>query len=322
MPVTINRLLSRGMVLNPVMVWVLAQACLSYGATVAAESRQPDVAPVPLNWRSLALRDAGLTGSVTTRVELRTLPVTELQSSLLVASKLLSPRVAGTRIQELVVASSVRLLLGAGIETEERLWFNEDDGLPLQLVRLRRGSKPSEKLYRFGNQQVYRLRRQPANRVETRQLPEQWSQTSESIYPLPGPGEGCATILESSQLLYLLSSPNHEFSEQAVALCVFDRQRVYRVGFRVLGREQVDVDYLQVAAGQETRVSRRLDAFRLALDSRPVGGAHEDDEPFSFLGLSGEIHLLLADPGRVPLRVRGQVPGFGMIDLELEKMTR
>ena len=45
-------------------------------------------------------------------------------------------------------------------------------------------------------------------------------------------------------------------------------------------------------------------------------------EPFSFLGLKDEIHLLLSDPGRIPLRVRGQVPGFGMIDLELKKLIR
>ena len=45
-------------------------------------------------------------------------------------------------------------------------------------------------------------------------------------------------------------------------------------------------------------------------------------EPFSFLGLKDEIHLLLSDPGRIPLRVRGQVPGFGMIDLELKTLIR
>jgi hypothetical protein len=44
-------------------------------------------------------------------------------------------------------------------------------------------------------------------------------------------------------------------------------------------------------------------------------------EPFSFLGLK-DVHLLLSDPGRIPLRVRGKVPGFGMIDLELKKLTR
>jgi hypothetical protein len=304
------------------MLLAMVQASPSSAATLAAEDNRPDTAPVAMNWRALALRDAGMTGSVTTRIELRALTAAEVQPALLDAPGTVSPREAGTRIQELEVASSIRSLLGAGIELEERLWFNADDGLPLQLVRMRQGSKPSQKLYRFGSSQVYRLRRQPAGRAESGQPPEKWSQTSESFYPLPGPDEGCATILESSQLLYLLSSPNHEFSEKPVALCVFDRQRVYRVEFRVLGREPVYVDYLQMAAGQETRIRRTQDALHVALDSRPVGGAHEDDEPFSFLGLSGEIHLLLSDPGRVPLRVRGQVSGFGTIDLELEKLTR
>jgi hypothetical protein len=111
-------------------------------------------------------------------------------------------------------------------------------------------------------------------------------------------------------------------SERPVALCLFDRKYVYRVGFRTLGREQLEVDYLRIAASQETRVKRTLEALHVTLTSRPLEGAREDVEPFSFLGLKDEIHLLLSDPGRIPLRVRGQVPGFGMIDLELKKLTR
>jgi hypothetical protein len=300
----------------------MAQTSPSSGATVAAENQRPGTATLPLNWRKLELRDSGVTGSVTTRVELKTRPGADLQSTLVDVPSPMSPRVAGTRIQELVVASSIRLLAGLGIETEDRLWFNEDDGLPLQLMRLRRGNKPAQKIYRFGRDQVYRLRRQPADSAETGQPAGQWSQISESFYSLPPADAGCPTILESSQLLYTLSSPKQVISEKAVELCVFDRKHVYRVGFRTLGRERVDVDYLQLAASQETRLKDTLDAQHVVLESRPVEDARGDVEPLSFLGLNGEIHLLLSEPGRIPLRVRGQVSGFGMVELELGKLTR
>ena len=45
-------------------------------------------------------------------------------------------------------------------------------------------------------------------------------------------------------------------------------------------------------------------------------------KPFSFLEQQNKIYLLLSDPGRIPLRVHGQVPAFGMIDLELKKLIR
>lgn len=318
MPVTVNHLLPRGMVLNIVMVF----AILLYGVAVAAESRQPDTATVSQNWHKLELRDSGVTGSVTTRVELKTLPAAARQSTLLDAPQLMSPRQAGKRIGVLEVANSIRLLLGVDIEKRSRLWFNEDDGLPLQLIRLRQGNKPSQKLYRFGSSQVYRQRRQPADRAETQQPAGDWSEISESYYSLPGPGEECPVILESSQLLYRLSSPDHVFSETGGAFCVFDRQHVYRVGFRNLGRAPLDVDYLQVEASQETRVKRTLQAIQVTLSGRPLDGAPADVPPFSFLGLQGDIQLLFSDPGRIPLRVRGQVPGFGMIDLELGELTR
>jgi len=323
LPVTIYNLLSRGMLLKPVMVWVLAQACLSYGTTVAAESRQPDAAPVPINWRKLELRDSGMTGSVTTRIEQRTLAAAAVQPALLDAPGTMSAREEGTRIQELVVASSIRSLLGIKIENRTRLWFNVDDGLPLQLMRLRQGRKPSQKLYRFGSSQVYRQRRQPADKTQAGQPAGHWSEISESFYPLPdAEGGGCPIILESAQLLYLLSRPDHVFSERTRELCVFDRQRVYRVGFRLQGRESIDVDYLQVDASQETRVKRTLEALLVALTSRPLDDAEGDVQPFSFLGLNDDIHLLLSEPGRIPLRVRGRVSGFGKIDLKLEKLTR
>ena len=309
----INSLPFRGIVMHFLMLLAMTPSSMSLAAAVV---------PTSVNWRTLELQDSGLTGSVTTRIDLRQLPAAEVQPALLETPDTMSPRAVGARVQELVVASSIRLLLGVGLETETRLWFNADNGLPLQLMRLRQGSKPSQKSYRFGRHLVYRLRRQPADKAETDQPAEHWSEVSESYYHLVGADAGCPAILESSQLLYLLSSPDRVFSEQAVEYCVFDRQRVYRVGFRSLGREQVEVDYQQVAAGQETRVRETLLAYHVVLDVRPVEVSPEDDESFSFLGLQGEIHMLLSDRGRIPLRVRGQVPGFGIIQLELETLTR
>jgi hypothetical protein len=279
-------------------------------------------AAVELNWQSLVLRDAGFTASVTSRIEQRVLTAAAVQPALLDAPDTISPRAAGARIQELVVASSIRLLLGLGIETEERLWFNADDGLPLQLLRMRRGSKPSLKRYRFGSHQVYRLRRQPVDKAQAEQPAESWSEVSESVYPLAGAEAGCTTILESLQLLELLSGSDRVFSEQAPTLCVFDRQRVYRVVFRDLGRERVEVDYRQLAAGEESRVRETQSAYHVVFEGRSLDVPADNVEPFTFLGLQGEIHLLLSDPGRIPLRVRGRVPGYGEVELELETLAR
>ena len=319
--VTCNRLASRGMTLCLAMVLAMAQSSLSYG-TASEHSRTNSVAPPPLNWHKLELQDAGVIASVTTRIERRNLAATTVRPILSDGPQQIAPRIAAPRIQKLVVSNTIQLLLGAEIETQASLWFNEDDGLPLQLVRIRRGSNPTRKIYRFGSKQVYRLRSKPGNRAETGQSPEHWSQIKESFYPLPDPDGECPTILESSQLLMLLTNPEQVLGEQPVELCVFDRKRVYRVGFRTLGQEQVDVDYLQSTAGQETRVRRTMAATRVAFTSRPLAGTREDVEPFSLLGLQQEIHLLLSDPERIPLQVRGQVPGFGRIDLELKKLTR
>ena len=318
----VNNLVSRGMVLKLVVVLAMTQSCLSYATTPSGGSQRYTVAPTPLPWHSLELHDSGVAASVTTRIDLRKLSAADVRATLVEVPKPMSPTAVSSRIVEIEIDSMAHLLLGAGIETRNRLWFNEDDGLPLQLTRIRQGRNPSSKLYRFGSNRVYRLSKKPDNKAETGQPPEHWSQISESFYPLPGADGECPSVLESSQLFYLLSSPHYEISETPAELCVFSRQHVYRLGVRIMGREQLDVDYLQVTAGQETRIRRTMEVLNVALTSRPVEDTSGGVEPFSFLGLQGEIHLLLSDPGRVPLRVRGQVPGFGDIDLELKKLTR
>ena len=323
MSVTVNRLLSRGIAVQLVLLLALVPLIPSFAAAAVSEHKQTGTAaPSGLNWRSLELRDAGVTGSVTTRIELSKHTAAEVQAILIDAPNLVSQRAAGTRIEVLEVASSIRSLLGVNIENQTRLWFNVNDGLPLQLMRLRQGRKPSQKLYRFGSSQVYRQRRQPADKTEAGQPAEHWSEISESYYPLPDPDKECPVILESSQLLYLLSNPDHVFSERAQELCVFDRQRVYRVGIRLLGREPLAGDYLQLDASDETRVKRTLQALRVGVTSHLLEGAPEDVQPFSFLGLDDDIELLLSDPGRIPLRIHGRVSGFGTLDLELKKLAR
>jgi hypothetical protein len=310
-PVNCNSQASKGMALCLVVFLTLSHTCLPYAAALA-----------PPDWHSLELRDAGMTASVTTRIDLKEVPQADVQSFLIEGPEQLSPRVAASRIQELAVTSKIRLLLTAGIETRSQLWFNVDNGLPLQLVRTRLGSRPARKIYRFGNQQVYRLRSEPAHSAESAQPPEEWTQRSESFYPLPDPDGECPAVLESSQLLYLLTSQGQIGSGKPEALCVFDRKRVYRVDMQILGREQLAVDYLQVIAGRETRVRQDQEAFHLVISGEPEEDSAEDKEPFSFLGLQGEIHLLLSDPGRVPLQIRGEVPGNITVQLELVELTR
>ncbi len=205
---------------------------------------------------------------------------------------------------------------------QARLWFNAGDGLPIQLLRVHRGRKVSQKLYRFGSNQVYRQRRQPIDKAETGQTAEHWSDVSEADYSLPNQDAACPVILESSQLLYVLSNQDTILNESGGEFCIFDRKQVYRVGVRLLGRVRLAVDYLQVDANKETRQKHTLQALHIALTSRPLTGAPEDMPPFSFLGLDDDIELLFSEAGRIPLRIQGHVSGYGRIELELKKLAR
>ena len=314
-----SKRVSMEMVRILVRALAMAHCCLSYAESPASEAvRLGSVAPIQRNWHALEFQATGVAGSVITRIDLRKASGTDIQTMLLDGTSLKLPHAAASRVVEMDVHSRAQLLVGSAIETRERLWFNEEDGLPLQLTRIRRGNKPSSKQYRFGDDGVYRLRKKPDTKTEAGRSPEHWSRSSESFYPLPE-GE-CPSVLESLQLLYLLTSPQYGISQASQTLCVFNRKRVYRVEIWAAKSGSLDVEYLQLVGGVETRIRQTMQTIHLVLNSRPLKGATAA-KPFSFLGMQGEIHFQLSDPGRVPLRISGQVPGFGMIDLELKKLV-
>lgn len=312
-------LISMESVRRLIVALAMTQTCLSYADAPASESAQADyIAPFQQNWHTLEFNASGMTGSVTTRIGQRKLSATDVQAALLDAADLKYPHAASTWVAEMNVDSRIHMSVGPGFDTRERLWFNEDEGLPLQLKRIRSGSNPSSKLYRFGSDGVYRLRKKPDNETEAGQSPGHWSRSSESLYPLPK-GE-CPSVLESLQLLYLLSSTQYGISEASQPLCVFNRKHVYQVKLRIAEAGPFDVDFLQVVGDEETEIRETLQPIHMILNSRPLGD-EPAVKPFSFLGMQGEIHVLLSDPGRIPLRISGQVPGFGAIDLELKKLA-
>ena len=303
-----------------VLALAMAHSCLSYADVPASEVAPPgSVAPIQRGWHALEFQATGVAGSVTTRIDLRKASGTDIRAMLLDEASLKSAHAAAGRVVELDVQSRVQLLVGGGIETRERLWFNEEDGLPLQLTRIRRGNKPSSKQYRFGRDRVYRLRKKPENETQAGQSPEHWSRSSESFYALPA-GE-CRSVLESLQLFYLLSSPQYGISEASQTLCVFNRKHLYQVEIRLAQPGPIDLDHVQVAAEGKAGIRETRETIHLVINSRPLEDRAAAVKPFSFLGMQGEIHVLLSDPGRVPLRISGKVPGFGVIDLELRKLV-
>jgi hypothetical protein len=272
-----------------------------------------------LPWRSLELVSEGVLTRVTTRAELEKVAASAVLARLIEAPGREPRQPSGERVAVLTVQSDIRMLAG-GFETKSRLWFDPGDGSPLQLSRTRRGRDDYEKIYRFTDGGVYRVRRTPDGPREAKLPPARWSLVKESYYPLSGQDKGCAGLLESSQLLYVLSASPPPAAATPREYCVFDRQALYRVRVVQTARESAKTAYVDTAGHARRPDEARVDAYRLGLSAG--GGGDEDEPAFSFLGLQGDIRILLSATERLPLRVGGKVPGFGSVELELRQLER
>lgn len=263
-----------------------------------------------LPWRSLVFE--GQRHFIKTRIEasLERLRTDEALPALVASpqGKPVSPGGA-----EIVVINTKSAAEGPFVGGEQRdmtVWFDPVSGAALQRDRLRGGRKSDRKLYRFTEEGVYRLRRKPKDQREAALPPEGWTRTKESFYPYPAQAKDCRGITEASVLLYKLSVMPLTDSDVGPSMCVFHQQQVHRVTVQHRGEERLEVDY-----GQG---SRQITAVKLALEARRLA-PEQSDEHFAFLGLEGEIEILLAEDSRIPVRVSGTLPRVGSVSFDLKE---
>jgi hypothetical protein len=190
----------------------------------------------------------------------------------------------------------------------------------LQRVTLERGRKESEKIYRFAEGGVYRLRRQPNGKSEAQLPSEQWTHVKESFYPYPANRPRCGYVSTPSMLFYILSAVSLSEVSEPLHLCVFSKKKLHVIRAQVEGSQRVRVSYGVSAGGTETEYVGERNALRVTLRSITPESGSEDKDDFGFLGLEGDIHIFLDKKLRVPIQISGALPPFGQVDFKLTKM--
>ncbi len=220
----------------------------------------------------------------------------------------LSP--GGPEVLVLKLKSVIEGLLVGRQGHDITVWFDPVTGAGLQRERLRLGKKPDSKHYRFTQEGVYRMRRKPRDQSEVALSPEGWTRTKETFYPHPEQAGECRAVTESSVLLYKLSVMPITDKEAAPSMCVFHQQRIHRVTVQHRGEQSLEVDF-----GQEPR---QITAVKLVLQARPLE-PDQTDELFEFLGLQGEIEILMAADPRIPVQISGDLPPVGRVTFDLSE---
>lgn len=274
--------------------------------------------PDAVAWQQLRFGTSKLLGGITSDIELRATSADAVRPVLMRSPQGAGIQPTGPQVYELALRGEVKHALLSASETGSA-WFDPRTGAAFQRIRTRAGSKPNEKKYRFTDAGVYRLRKKPGDAAAVKLGPAAWTEQKESFYPFTPLAAGCTNVTDAAVLLYFISAGATAGPNQT--LCVFSKSDLFNVRLRAHGAEVVSVDYVETAAGVSSPRRGEVQALRYQIDVE-TGLSSNPDARFQFLGLEGDIQILVDAETRVPIQVRGAISGVGQVALNLLALTR
>jgi hypothetical protein len=269
-----------------------------------------------LRWSRLEFRASKLLVTASSVIEIGT------ESSATARSEWLQP----VRGKPLMPARSevVRIELDSqlmGKTSELDLWIDPSTGAAFQRTQLEVGKKVRHHRHRslrFADTGVLSATYRATDATVDKPF-DQWALTENfETYPLNLPPR--AAVSEPSALFYLLAVAQLDKPGEQATTHLFSKGQVLRVTLVVEERTEIRVDYVVSGAtpGSEQRIEGRKEALRIRLDGRPLVD-DESETDFEFLGLQGDVEVLLDPEGRFPLQISGDIKRAGRGRIRLQR---
>ena len=205
---------------------------------------------------------------------------------------------------------------------KESTIFKEETLLPFQRNRVMdNGTEKWAKVYFWQEKGVQRYRIMPANGKEKNLSPEKWTRKTATFYPYPQQSINCGTILDSSLLLYLLSSRTTAQNQEPFTICVFGKKQLHRLSITLTNSKPLSVSYRSRSDSQNITVKKETLplVYDIAVETIPT--ANDEPETFSFLGLNNDILIAMDRDTRLPLKIQGTNKSIGRLVLDLHEVS-
>ena len=282
----------------------LALACLCWSLPATGEPKLPA-------WHSLEFEASYLWVTATARLEVN------METTETAAKGWLNPEQTrplqpyGPKVWRLDVANSIN-----GNTESISSWLDPQNLRAYQRTRQSKGKQQRLKLYRYLQQGVWRERREYSG-SDASGSPMQWPTTSKGTYKQPQAMPGNARLLSPYSLLLLASSAELNKIGDSVKRYVYTDLDFLQASLTLSGTETITINYSEDSQSQ----SGEVEALVLDLATQPISGADQQD-PFSLMGLSGNIQILLHPQSRLPVQIRGKAPRVGDFSLQLSGAQR
>lgn len=266
-----------------------------------------------VRWSELDFKASKLFLSASTEVALGEVPSSRVRADLLPVKTIEGLEPPGDSALELRLRSR-----GMGRDSEIRLWFT-DRARALQRTQHEDGKKRARHVvYRFGREGVERRRWEPETDAQVALPYLEWTDVTDSSYPYPAGSAGHRPVIEASMLLWLVSAAELNRPGDRLELLAFSERRLNRVEITVEELTTRKLDYEEESPSGRRTLRGPTEVLRLSIHGEPVQTGSGDD--FEFLGLSGNLELLLDPSSRVPVEVSGRVKYAGHVRVKLQRV--
>ena len=271
-------------------------------------------------WSHLSFRAKNFWVEVSTDIQMKTLPASDLDAVLLTSPKGTPIKPQTSQINEMTINTIIEPRFRPPVKIHNRIWFNPTDASALGRIRLRRGEDDFIKTYRFTEQGVFRHRIEPKNKKEASLELEQWTDVKDSFYPYDKAGLGCSGVTERSLLIYLISAMAVVKNSDPLSLCVFGKRQLHRVTLQHADLVPIKANYIEKKNKTEKHQQKMITARKINLSSEPMESDLTEAENFSFLGFHKEISIYIDPASGIPIRASGIIPSAGRAELNLNRV--
>jgi len=272
-----------------------------------------------VSWTQLSFHAKNFWVEVSTDIQMKSLPASDLDGVLLAAPKGMPIKPLTPQINEMTINTTIDPRFRLPAKIHNRIWFNPTDAAAIARIRLRRGEDDFKKMYRFTDRGVFRHRLEPRDKKEASLEPEQWTDVKDSFYPYEQARLGCAGVTERSLLIYILSAIDISKMNTPISLCVFDKRQLHRVELRKQGIHPIEVDYIENDQQSAIAKKKTINALKVSITALSALSDLKDSENFSFLGFHKDISIYIDPILHLPIQASGVIPTVGKIHLRLSE---
>ena len=281
---------------------------------------QLELNPKQVQWTELSFHAKNFWVEVSSRVELKSFPVADVEAALLSTPKGVPVKTAKTEAYQMAINTTIDPRFRSPVQVHNNIWFNPKDTAALGRVRLRRGDDHFKKMYRFTDQGVFRHRIEPKNKQEATLEPERWTDIKDSFYPYDLTRLGCPFVSERSLLVFILSAVDFSRNNEPLSLCVFGKRQLHRVQLQKQGVFPLSVNYIEKTQQTTIRKEGRVNTLKITIAAEPMDSELKQAENFSFLGFHSNIVIYIEPTSRLPIQAGGVIPTIGRAQLKLNEV--